>query len=46
MNNLSEYLIDKEKARKILNSAGIDLQTRSEQLDLPAFIHLYEVMRK
>jgi 16S rRNA (adenine1518-N6/adenine1519-N6)-dimethyltransferase len=46
LNNLSEYLIDKEKARKILNSAGIDLQTRSEQLDLPAFIHLYEVMRK
>lgn len=45
LNNLSEYCGDKEKARKTLETVGIDVQTRSEQLDLPAFIRLYEVMR-
>ena len=43
-NNLGEYFDDKEKAKQLLNNAGIDEKRRAETLTLEEFMHLYEVM--
>ena len=43
LNNFSACCKNKEMAERILEQAGIAPNIRSEQLDLPAFLHLYEV---
>lgn len=43
LNNLSDYLGNKEKAREMLEKAGISPQARSESLSLETFLQLYEV---
>lgn len=43
LNNLSDYLGNKEKAREMLEKAGISSQARSESLSLETFLQLYEV---
>lgn len=43
LNNLSDYLGNKEKAREMLEKAGISPQARSESLNLETFLQLYEV---
>lgn len=46
LNNFGDFIKDKDKARSTLETAGIDVQARSEQLELDAFIRLYEVSRE
>lgn len=43
-NNLQNYTEDKEKASKALKKAGIPENTRAQQLGLPEFIRLFEVL--
>ena len=43
LNNYGEYVGDKQKARKVLESAGIEEKRRAESLTLEEFQHLYEV---
>lgn len=43
LNNYGDYLGNKEKAREILERAGIQPEARAESLDLSDFIRLYEV---
>ena len=44
LNNYSEYLNDKEKAKKNLDKADIVYTARAESLPQLAFVRLYEVM--
>lgn len=41
LNNYGEYIGDKQKAKDILASAGIEESARAESLSLEMFIHLY-----
>lgn len=43
LNNFTDCCEDKAQAMELLTRAGIDPSTRSEQLPLDAFLHLYEV---
>lgn len=43
LNNFTGCCEDKSQAMELLTRAGIDPSTRSEQLPLDAFLHLYEV---
>lgn len=42
LNNYGEYMQDKEKAKTILESAGIDPRSRAESLSLDMFLKLFE----
>lgn len=43
LNNFSSVCENKQHAEKMLISSDIDPRVRSEQLDLKAFLRLYEV---
>lgn len=45
LNNFQEYCDTKEKAKQILEKAGIDVKRRAESLTLDEFLNLYEVMQ-
>lgn len=44
LNNLNTYFCSKEKAIKVLNSAGIEINVRGEQLELKDYIKLSEII--
>lgn len=44
LNNFAQYIGDRLKAGHILEQAGVAPSARAEQLDLAAFVHLFEVM--